>query len=102
MTIQIKPKHICIHPSAARGSYYNIRQPSNSETIAYDAVHNIGKKPSVFAPKFTVTDSSLSFTSCPSCEDELPEMKHGTYCKCGECGLEMELFGNGLSIWRTA
>ncbi len=38
---------------------------------------------------------------CPHCEhsDQIGEKRQGAHLECGQCGLQMQIFGAGLWIW---
>ena len=91
------PKHIRQNPGF--GNLYEKRAPESAEKHEYTGFHKIDKIKSVFVPGAEVDDPTTARTECPRCSTELPALDHGDYCKCHECGLQMELFGNGLALW---
>lgn len=73
--------------------------PGHAENLTYHQNHKRGRKPSVFDPSQEVDDPTNSYTICPRCKSEGPELDHADLAQCGECGLTMQLFGNRLSVW---
>lgn len=74
--------------------------PKRAECLPASEFRICGYKPSAFAPRLMVPDSTQATTFCPSCTDEGPPLVHGDYAKCRNCGLEMQVFGATLHIWR--
>jgi len=55
------------------------------------------KKPSRFVPRATLTVEVG--ISCPRCAERLPMLEHGGKQKCVKCNLNMQVFGNGITLW---
>jgi hypothetical protein len=90
-------KHLIERQNIKDGRYIN-RIPTEAETFGHNEFVIIQKIKSQYV-NGKVREVVIG-TQCPSCKDRLPAMEHGDYVKCGSCALEMQLFGNGLSIWR--
>lgn len=85
------------HKQIEWGDYeYGI--PGFAELHTFHHYRTSVKRPSQFA--IGQTYKSETGVNCPSCKTLLPNMEHGTYTQCGNCRLQMQLFGNGLWIWR--
>ncbi|MEO1503155.1 MAG: hypothetical protein AAFU68_02905 [Pseudomonadota bacterium] len=76
--------------------------PDTAEKLSSIPFQNHAVKPSAFAAGRTVEDRSSSTTTCPDCSEIGPMIDHGEAMCCPKCGLEMQLFGAALYIWRTA
>lgn len=86
--------------STLNGGRYENLAPRNSETFCLSDYEVTENKPSAFLPGKKIKDLEASYTKCPGCESRLPVFDHSSYCQCKDCGLKMQSFGNGLSVWR--
>lgn len=67
------------------------------ETFAYHNWRHVKTRPSRYVEGERVEDES--FTICPRCRTLNKALGHGDRTTCVKCGLQMELLGNGLTIW---
>ena len=58
------------------------------------------ERESIYVPgrHVTVTHPSGDLVMCPRCENR-GHLDHGDRAVCGGCGLNMETYGNALTIW---
>lgn len=74
-----------------------MRDRPNSETFAATSYTISETRKSKFDPDVTLTiDVALI---CPRCKGKLPLLEHGENTKCSNCGLKLEQYGNGLTVW---
>lgn len=69
------------------------------ETLAYHEYEHVPVKESQYVPGLRVRRDDLAMMRCPRCKTTRRGLKHGEQTKCESCGLNMQLFGNGLHIW---
>ena len=95
-------KHKLVKPKTEFGGRLPNYIPDGSGKETHPIFHfrHVGKKPSVYVKDTKVDDPTNTYLECPACSDKLPDLDHADYCVCGECGLNMQLFGAGLTIWR--
>lgn len=68
------------------------------ESHAYSSFEVWEKQESVYIPGGH-TNKEIGIR-CPSCQTVNKTIGHGKRAKCKNCSLQMERWGNGLSIWR--